>query len=282
MIAPFVPFIAEEIYRNLTENESVHLDYYPEANESLINPALEEKMDLVRDLVRLGRASRESVKIKVRQPLREVLIDGKYEDKIKDLVPLIKEELNVKEVVFEKDLTKFMNYSLKPNFKVVGPILGSKVKSFGKALNELNPHETVEKLESEGKVILNLDGEDVEIIKDYVLVTISSKEGFDVAMENNLFIILDTTLTKDLINEGYAREFISKVQQMRKNNGYDVLDNINIYYDSDKDIEEAVKLFEDYIKKETLAISIEKVKGESFEKQDLNGHMTGIKLERVK
>lgn len=282
MIAPFVPFIAEEIYRNLTDNESVHLDYYPEHNESLINPALEEKMDLVRDLVRLGRASRESVKIKVRQPLREVLIDGKYEDKIKDLVPLIKEELNVKEVVFEKDLSKFMNYSLKPNFKVVGPILGSKVKSFTKALNELNPHEVVEKLESEGKIILNLDGEDVEIIKDYVLVTISSKEGFDVAMENNLFIILDTTLTQDLLNEGYAREFISKVQQMRKSNDYDVLDNINIYYDSDEEIEEAVKLFEDYIKKETLAISIEKVKDESFEKQDLNGHMTGIKLEKVK
>ncbi|MFS8541382.1 MAG: isoleucine--tRNA ligase, partial [Tissierellales bacterium] len=106
MIAPFVPFISEEIYRNLTGNESVHLDYYPEPNESLINPELEERMDLVRELVRLGRASREAVKIKVRQPLREVLIDGKYEEKIKDLVPLIKEELNVKEVVFEKDLGK--------------------------------------------------------------------------------------------------------------------------------------------------------------------------------
>jgi len=282
MIAPFVPFIAEELYRNLTENESVHLDYYPEANESLINPELEEKMDLVRDLVRLGRASRESVKIKVRQPLREVLIDGKYEDKIKDLVPLIKEELNVKEVVFEKDLSKFMNYSLKPNFKVVGPILGSKVKSFGKALNELDPHETVEKLENEGKIVLNLDGEDVDILKDYVLVTISSKEGFDVAMENNLFIILDTTLTQDLINEGYAREFISKVQQMRKNNDYDVLDNINIYYDSDEEVDEAIRLFEDYIKSETLALSIEKIKDETLEKQDINGHMTGIRIEKVK
>jgi isoleucyl-tRNA synthetase len=281
MIAPFVPFISEEIYRNLTGNESVHLDYYPEPNESLINPELEERMDLVRELVRLGRASREAVKIKVRQPLREVLIDGKYEDKIKELVPLIKEELNVKEVVFEKDLGQFMNYSLKPNFKVVGPILESKVKSFAKALNELDSHEVVKKLEEDGKIIMNLDGEDVEIVKDYITVTISAKEGFDVAMENNLFVILDTTLTKDLLNEGYAREFISKVQQMRKANGYDVLDNINIYYDGDEEIKEAVELFEDYIKSETLAVSITRVKDDSFEKQDLNGHMTGIKLEKI-
>lgn len=281
MIAPFVPFIAEELYRNLTDNESVHLDYYPDYNEKLIDLELEEKMDLVRDLVRLGRASREAVRIKVRQPIKEILIDGKYEEKIEDLVPLIKEELNVKEVVFEKDLSQFMNYSLRPNFKVVGPILGSKVKAFGKALNELDPHEAVARLEAGGKLVLNLDGEDVEIAKDYVMVTITAKEGFDVAMENNLFVILDTTLTKDLINEGYAREFISKVQQMRKNNGYEVLDKINIYYDGNDEIAEAVKLYEDYIKEETLAISINRVSDDSFEKQDLNGHMTGIKLEKV-
>ncbi len=281
MIAPFVPFTAEELYRSLTDNESVHLDYYPEHKEELIDLELEEKMDLVRNLVKLGRASRESVRIKVRQPIKEVLIDGKYEEKISDLIPLIKEELNVKEVVFEKDLSQFMNFSLKPNFKVAGPILGSKIKSFGKALNGLNPHETVEKLESGETLKLNLDGEDIEINKDYVMITISSKEGFDVAMENNLFVILDTTLTKDLINEGYAREFVSKVQQMRKNNGYEVLDNINIYYDGSVEIEEAIKEHEGFIKSETLALSIERVEDDSFEKQDLNGHKTGIKLEKV-
>ncbi|NLW21772.1 MAG: isoleucine--tRNA ligase [Tissierellia bacterium] len=281
MIAPFVPFTAEELYRNLTGKESVHLDYYPECNEELIDFELEERMDLVRDLVGLGRASRESVRIKVRQPLKEVLIDGKYEEKIKDLVPLIKEELNVKEVVFEKDLSQFMDYSLKPNFKVVGPVLGPKVKSFSKALSQLDPHEVVEKLDRGEKLVLNLDGEDVEMEKDYILVTISAKEGFDVAMENNLFVILDTTLTQDLLNEGYAREFISKVQQMRKNNGYEVLDNIRIYYDGNDEIAEAVNIFEDFIKEETLALSIERVEDDSFEKQDLNGHMTGIKIEKV-
>ncbi|NLV88095.1 MAG: isoleucine--tRNA ligase [Tissierellia bacterium] len=281
LVAPFVPFISEEIFQNLTEEESVHLAYYPEPDLSLIDKDLEEKMDLVRDLVGLGRASREAVKIKVRQPLNEVVIDGKYEELINDLVPLIKEELNVKNVVFEKDLSQFMNYSLKPNFKAAGPVLGSKIKAFGKALNELNPHEAVEKLESGEKLILNLEGEDTEIIKDYVQVTISAKEGFDVAMENNLFVILDTTLTPELINEGYAREFISKVQQMRKNNGYEVLDNINIYYDGSDEIKAAIDEYEDYIKSETLAKSIIRVNEEDLERQDLNGQMTGIRLERI-
>ncbi|MDG2830238.1 DUF5915 domain-containing protein, partial [Vibrio parahaemolyticus] len=170
IIAPFVPFIAEELYRNLTDNESVHLDYYPEVNEKLIDKKLEEKMDLVRNLVALGRASRESVKIKVRQPLQEVLIDGKYEETISDIVDLIKEELNVKEVVFEKDLSQFMNFSLKPNFKVAGPILGSKIKSFSKALETLDAKEVSEKFESGETLTLNLDGEDVKIDKEMVTV----------------------------------------------------------------------------------------------------------------
>lgn len=280
MIAPFVPYISEELYRNLTDGESVHIDYYPEFDHSLIDKDLEEKMDLVRDLVGLGRASRETVKIKVRQPLNEVVIDGKYEEKIEDLSPLIMEELNVKEVVFEKDLSQFMDFSLKPNFKVAGPVLGSKIKAFGRALNELDPRAAVEKLESGETLNLNLDGEDMEIGKDYVQVTISSKEGFNVMMENNLFVILDTTLTPELINEGYAREFISKIQQMRKNNGYEVLDNINIYYNGSDEIKAAVDEYEDFIKSETLAVTIEGVE-ESLEEQDLNGQMTGIKLEKI-
>ena len=281
MIAPFVPFTSEELYQNLTEEESVHLTLYPDANEELINIEIEEKMDLVRNLVALGRASRETVKIKVRQPLKDVVIDGKYEEKIKDLVPLIMEELNVKEVVFENDLSQFMNYSLKPNFKVAGSVLGSKIKPFTKVLNELNAKETVERLESGEVLTLNINGEDTEILKDYVLVTISSKEGFNVMMENNLFVILDTTLTPKLINEGFAREFVSKVQQMRKSNGYEVLDNIQIFYDGSDEIKAALDEYEDFIKIETLAKLIQKVTEENLEKQDLNGQLTGIRLERI-
>lgn len=280
IIAPFVPFIAEELYRNLTGKESVHIDYYPAANLDLIKPDLEEKMDLVRDLVALGRASRENVKIKVRQPIAEVVIDGKYKEKISDLVPLIKEELNVKNVVFEDDLTQFMNYSLKPNFKVVGQILGSKVKAFGAALQEVDARKTVEALENGESIELELDGEKVQINSDYVLTSISSKEGFNVVMENNLFVILDTHLTEDLLNEGYAREFVSKVQQMRKSNGYEILDNITIKYNGSDKIKAAINEYEEFIKSETLATKIYFTEETMSETQDLNGEETGIELSK--
>ena len=281
MVAPFVPFMAEEIFQKLTDGEtSVHLEYYPDEDTSLINPELEEKMDLVRELVGLGRASREIVRIKVRQPLSEVVIDGKYKTMISDLVPLIKEELNVKEVVFEDDLSSYMNYSLKPNFKVAGSVLGKHVKTFGKVLNSLDPKETVEKFDNGENLTLDLDGENFDIPKDFVQVTISSKEGFNVAMENNLFVILDTTLTEELQNEGYAREFVSKIQQLRKANGYDVLDNINISYTGSETISSAIEEYSEFIKSETLAKNISLVE-DSLEEQDLNGEMTGIKLDKI-
>ncbi|WP_422485352.1 isoleucine--tRNA ligase [Gudongella sp. DL1XJH-153] len=280
LIAPFVPFISEELYKNLTGKESVHLDLYPESKPELINKELEEKMDLVRNLVTLGRASRENVRIKVRQPLNEVVIDGKYESKLSDLIPLIKEELNVKEVLFEKDLSQFMNFSLKPNFKVAGPILGSKIKAFGKALSELDAAAAVVKLENGENLHMNLDGEEFEINNDLVQTSISSKEGFNVVMENNLFVILDTTLTPELLNEGFAREFVSKVQQMRKANGYEILDTITIKYDGSDAIKEAVSQYGEFIKSETLATDIQHVEDAEFEKQDLNGEETGIQLSK--
>jgi isoleucyl-tRNA synthetase len=269
------------MYKDLTGELSVHMADYPVANKELLEPHIEERMDLVRDLVSLGRAAREKVRIKVRQPIAEVLIDGKYEELIKDLVPLFQEELNVKEVVFAKHLDEYMEFSLKPNFKVAGPIFGPKIKLLGKALAEVDGAEAVKKLEAGETLKLTVDGETLDVVKDHVLITITAKEGFTVGMENNLFVILETTLTQELLDEGYAREFISKVQQMRKNNGYEMLDRIKIFYDGDDEIANAVNIYEDYIKTETLADAIERVEDDSFEKQDLNGHNTGMKLEKV-
>ncbi|MCK9218410.1 MAG: DUF5915 domain-containing protein, partial [Firmicutes bacterium] len=198
-----------------------------------------------------------------------------------DLEPLVKEELNVKKLVFAKHLDEYMDFSLKPNFKVAGPILGSKIKFLGKALSEVDGAEAVKKLDAGEALKLTVNGETIDVIKDYVLVTISAKEGFTVAMEDNFFVILETTLTDKLIDEGYAREFISKVQQMRKNNGYEMMDRIEIYYDSDDEIAKGVDVHRDYIMSETLADVLERVKDDSFEKQDLNGHDTGIKLEKI-
>lgn len=280
LIAPFVPFTSEELYRSLTDGESVHLELYPEVNEEFIDEKIEEKMDLVRNLVALGRASRENAKIKVRQPISKVIIDGKYREIIAELDELIKEELNVKEVHFEEDLSQFMNYELKPNFKVAGSILGSKIKEFSKHLNSVDPKEFVSEL-SNGPKEIELNGEKTEIKEEYILINIKSKEGFDVTMENNLFVILDTELNEELINEGYIREFISKIQQMRKNLDLNILDNIKIEYTSDEEVVKAIESGADFIKSETLAVEVTKNDSVDGEEVDINSHMSKIKIQKV-
>jgi len=281
LTAPFAPYISEEMYTNLTGEKSVHLSYYPEFNESLIDENVEHRMDLVKDLVKLGRASREVTKIKVRQPVSKILIDGKYEELISDLTPLIMEELNVKEVVFEKDLNSFMDFTMKPNFKTCGPKLGANVKAFANELLNVNALEVISAVKNGGVYKMTVNGNEVEVDEEMLDIRIAAKEGYDVEMDNNLFVILDTNLTQELIDEGYAREFISKVQQMRKNNGYEMMDNIKIFYNGLDEIQNAVKSFDEYIKSETLAVSIEKTEDTSYEVQNLNGFDTGIKLEKI-
>lgn len=279
LAAPFAPFISDEMYQNLTGEESVHLSFFPEADETLIDEKTEERMDLVRDLVGLGRGEREKERIKVRQPLSSMLVDGKYESVIGDLAPLMMEELNIKKVIFENNLDEYMNYTLKPNFKVAGPVLGKNIKAFGQALAAAEPAETVSRLESEGKITMDIGGEPVEISKDMVDVKITAKEGFAVAMENNVFTILDTVITPELAREGLARELISKIQQMRKQKDYEMMDNIRIMIDADEDVKAAVEEYRDYIMKETLAVSIQEAGGLSS--ADINGHATGLDVERV-
>ncbi len=279
LMAPIAPFISDEIYINLTGNESVHLSYIPEVNEELIDPELEEKMDLVRTLVTLGRGTREKERIKVRQPLNEMLIDGKYENLIGDMTPLILEELNIKKVIFEKDLGKYMNYTLKPNFKVAGPILGGKIKYFSAALAKVDAAETVAKLEAGETLKFDLDGETFDVTKELVDIRIDAKEGFAVAMENNVFTILDTALTPELIAEGYARELISKVQQLRKQKDFEMMDHINLFVNADAEVAAAIEKHKDYIMSETLSDAI--CAGNNLPEYDLNGHMTGIEVEKI-
>jgi len=281
LIAPIAPYIAEEMYRDLTGAVSVHLAMYPEQEAGCLDDRLEEKMDLVRDLVTLGRASRESARIKVRQPLSEVLIDGKYRPIMEDLVPLIKEELNVKDVVFEEDLHQYMHFTLKPNFRVAGPQLGPKIKVFGKVLNDLNAADIAPRLESGESVEIDLEGTPYTINEDNVQVSISAKEGFDVAMEGNKFVILDTSLTPELTAEGLAREFVSKVQQLRKQSGFEVMDNIHIRYAGDDETGKALSTWREYVMKETLAETLERKDSVQGQETDLNGHSTQIEVEKA-
>ena len=279
LIAPVAPFISDEMYKKLTDPSlTVHTAYYPKCNEELLDEHVEERMDLVKRISGLGRGIREKESIKVRQPLQEILVDGKYRDLISDLAPLIKEELNVKDVVFADDLNKYMNFQLKPDFRAAGPILGKKIRAFGAALAKADPAEFQAELESEGKVFMDLDGEETEITSDLVDVRIDAKEGFAVAMENNVFAILDTEITPELEKEGIAREVVSKIQQMRKQNDYEMMDNIEITLDADDDVKAAVEEHKDYIMKETLAVSLEA--GEVSDKVSINGHDTGIAIEK--
>ena len=279
LMAPITPFLAEELYRNLTGEESVHLTDYPVANDDLINEHIESKMDLVRSLISIGRYVREETKIKVRQPLNEALLDGKNKELISDLVPLIEEELNIKNVTFVDDLNEYMNLSVKPNFKVVGKIFGPMIKEFQTKLESLS-EEDVNKLQKGTSIIMELGGNDKEITSDMVDIRISSKEGFNVGMENNNFIILNTELTEELIMEGIARETISKVQQLRKNNNFDIVDRIKLYYNGDEEFVNALNRYMDYIKSETLAVDIIE-KNDLNEKFDLNGHEVYLTVEKI-
>ena len=279
MIAPIVPFVSENLYTKLTDEESVHLASFPQYDESLIDLKIEENMDTVRDLISLGRKIREDVKIKVRQPIQEVILDQKLKSVIGNLTTLIEEELNVKQINFTKDLDEYINFEIKPNFKVCGKIFGSNVKALSDYLKDLDK-ETISTLEKGETITITLNKEEYTLTKDMLDIRVNSKEGYNTGVLNNLFIILNTTLNEDLINEGIARELISKVQQLRKTKDFNITDRIYIYYYTDIDLLKKLDKYLDFIKKETLCDMIiqEKIVDEI---SNLNGIDVYLDVKRV-
>ena len=278
MTAPIAPFISEEIFKKLTDKTSVHIEELDEVNNELIDEKLEEKMDLVRKIVTLGRASREKESLKVRQPLQKIVVDGDFEKVIGDLTGLIKEELNIKEVEFAKDLSNFMDYYLKPNFRKVGRIFQKDVGAFGKYLQDVDAKDFVASVEKSPQEI-EINGNSYTIEPDYLDVRIQAKDGFDVEMDGNVFVVLDTEITDKLKKEGYAREFVSKIQNLRKDKDFEVTDRIDIFFEADDEVVNSLKEFEEEIKKETLADSLEQT-NLSSEEFDLNDKKVKIDLER--
>ena len=277
IIAPLTPYISEEIYRKLTGLESVHLEDFPIYDEKLINEEIEEKMDLVRDICSLGRFAREDAKIKVRQPISELILAFDNKHLVDDLEAMIKDELNIKNILYIKDMTKYMNYIVKPNFREVGKTLGSKIKLFQEELSKL----TVEEIENikNGSITMNLDGEELEVNSSMVDISVKVKEGYCSSNNGKTFVILNTELTDELITEGIARELIRKIQSLRKEADLVITDHIKVYYNGPEMIEKSIEAYNEFIKGETLANSI--TKDDSLtEKYDINDIDTYINIEK--
>ena len=279
MIAPIVPFVSENLYTKLTDEESVHLSSFPKYDETLIDLKIEERMDTVRDLISLGRKVREDVKIKVRQPISEIILDKKLEAIISDLTDLIKEELNVKNINFESNLDLYINFEIKPNFKVCGKIFGSNIKALSEYLKTITKEE-INQLDQGNTLTINLNEVEYTLDKEMLDIRVNSKEGYNSGVLNNLFVILNTTLTDELINEGIARELISKVQQLRKSKDFNITDRIYIYYYSETDLMDKLENYLEMIKNETLCDMLmnEKVVDEVC---NLNGINVYLDVKRV-
>ena len=279
LCAPITPFLTEEIYRNLTGEESVHLAEFPVENTDLINEVVEERMDLVRDVCSLGRFAREEVNIKVRQPIQSLILPKSDEMIIGDLLDVIKEELNVKEVVFKEDMTTYLEYIVKPNFKVLGKTLGPKVKELQEVLSKLTSKEISQI--TDGGLTIKLDGEDFTLTDEMVLISIKQKEGYASTSNNRTCVVLETELTEELILEGLAREFVRKVQSLRKDADFVITDHINIYYNGTDDIDKMLDMYKDYIMGEVLGEKL--VKDDKLEEYfELNDEKAAIKVNRIK
>ncbi|MCK4349013.1 MAG: class I tRNA ligase family protein, partial [Thermoplasmatales archaeon] len=256
LLAPFVPFITDEIYQNLRTDdmpESIHLCDYLQPDERHIDENLEEGMRRVRALVEVGRALRSKVGIKVRYPLSSAVIVCKkdVEVLIKDLLDLLNEEINVKHISFERDTGKFMTKTVKPNHSQLGPKYKAKAKGIVAAIEELDEHGLYEDLTTKGEVTLGVAGEEIKLtMKDFKIVE-TEKEHIASTQTEDMILLLDTTLTPELEAEGFAREIVRRIQSMRKELDLDVEQQISTSVGISKEKQQMLKDWEDYIKEET-------------------------------
>ena len=279
MIAPIAPFVSDEIYTKLTGEEDVCLSDYPTYDKKLIDNKLEEKMDLVIELISYARNIREDAKIKVRQPISEVIFEEKYKEKISEFESLFKEELNVKNVLWEKDLSKYLTVSYKPNFKEAGKLFGGNINAFKEYLETISM-EDASKLES-GTLKIKLNSEEYTVLPSYVIKEVKSTPGYNAVMLNYKTVIINTNLTQDLINEGIAREIVSKVQNLRKTSGFDISDRINMIYTGSKEIIDAVNQFKNYIMDEVLALTLE-ISDKASDELKINDYDMKVSITQIK
>jgi isoleucyl-tRNA synthetase len=284
--SPFVPFMTEEIYQNLVLNldknapESIHLCSWPEVNKEAINEELEKEMDLAYTLVKLGRSARNAANIKNRQPLSELLISTKslpeyYGD-------IVKEELNIKMVELGADLSKYVNFEIKPNLPVIGKMYGKLIPQIKKAISEKNQMELAQKIQNGESETIVVNDTEIVLTNENLLVTMQGLEGYAFAGEGELGVVLDTTVTPELQEEGHVREIISKIQNMRKDKGFEVADKIKLYVANNDMLVEVIKKFEETIKKETLTNEVIYNKEADYSEAAINGEILNMTVEVIK
>lgn len=279
LTAPFIPFVSEEIYKNLTKKESVHLENFPVANKNLIDKNLETNMDLILKIVELGRAARNTANIKNRQPISKIYV--KTEKISYDYSQIIINELNIKQIEFINEEKYFVDYHFKPNLRTLGKKYGKYIPQIKKYLSEQNDYEFIKKLNS-GQINLNFDGENINLLTEDVLIETENKNGFVARSNKNITVILDTNLTDELIEEGFVREIISKIQTMRKEAKFDVMDRINIYHHGNENIAGIFLRNQDILKKETLTDKIINGNPEGYTKEwKINNEQVTLAVKQI-
>jgi len=287
--APFTPFMAESIYQNLVPNffkdapASVHLCAFPEVDEKAIDLELEEGMQAVLDIVVLGRASRNASNIKNRQPLSKIYVCAERKTDLSDgLLEIAKDELNVKEIEYLRDASKFVSYKIKPQLKTLGPKYGAKLGLIRKFFEVCNANEIVATVKAGNTYKTTFEGADFEFTADDLLISTESAEGFTSASDNGITVVLDTVVTPELKAEGIEREIISKIQSMRKDAGFEVVDRINVTYSTDNAEIDAVIKNGKSIKTVVLADSITAGTSDGFTKElDVNGALVTVTVSKV-
>ena len=284
--APFVPFITEEIYQNLVvglnkdAQESVHYCSWPEVDEKAINAELEKEMDLAYKIVKLGRSARNSANIKNRQPLSKMLISvGELPEYYSDIV---KEELNVKEVVLGAEMSEYVNFEIKPNLPVLGREYGKLIPRIREEISKKNQMDLANKVKNGRTEYIEIDDVQIGLNSENLLVTMQGRDGYAFSGEGEIGVVLDTTITPELKEEGYLREILSKVQNMRKDKNFEVLDNINLYIYGNTMLEKIVEKYEEQIKHDTLAVEIiYNQERTSYMESSINGEILNIDVEVI-
>ena len=284
--APMIPFMTEEIYRNIVVNvdknapESIHFCDFPEVNEEWIDTKLEEDMDHVLQIVVQGRACRNTANIKNRQPIGKMYVKAAFElsDFYKDIIA---DELNVKEVVFTDDVSAFTSYSFKPQLRTVGPKYGKKLNAIRQYLGSVDGNAAMNELKTTGKLTFDADGDQVELLEEDLLIDAAQMPGYVSDTEYETTVVLDTNLTPELVEEGFVREIISKIQTMRKEAGFEVMDHIRVYFAQNDKIKTLVDSNNAEIKDEVLAneICFDTITGYNKE-WNINGETVVIGVEK--